>query len=175
MENNMGDDTEKIASDYENLTKEEIAEIWDQGTPVDLDDSVEELFGVGPRGQRKLLISDEPNPLKCPNCDTVGEWVRDSEDPNKILCARDGTHIMTQVSDEEAALAAKLQDMVWKIDNEGLDYFLLNYIDMVPNVDAIDGDGKTLRELAEDAMLAIETFEHSAKAACSANGIEYDQ
>lgn len=138
------------------------------------DESIEELFGVGPKGKRELLVLDEPNPLKCPTCDSIGEWVRDEEDPNKILCARDGTHIMTQVSDEEAELAGQLQDMAWKIDNEGLDYFLQHYIDMVPD-ECPDGYSISLITFAREARLALELFERHAREMCEAHGIEYDQ
>ena len=78
------------------------------------------------------------------------------------------------MSDMEADLTAKLQDMVWKIDNEGLDYFLENYIDMVPD-ECPAGYSISLLTFAREARLALETFERHAREICDANEIEYDQ
>jgi hypothetical protein len=48
-----------------------------------------------------MELSTEPNPALCPICGTIGNWYRDPESRDRILCKNDDTHIMSWLEDEK--------------------------------------------------------------------------
>lgn len=156
------------------MSGDEIDPTDPQGAPVELD----ELLAESDRHSREIVVDHDFPDVKCPNCDNstfdASNWMIDPEDSERILCRTCGTHILTRVQEPELIkLAEELQDMVYKIDNEGLDYFLGNYIDMVPNA-AVPGAKETLLWYAQQAIIALSDFEHYAKILCAEHGINYD-
>lgn len=69
----------------------------------------------------------------------------------------------------------QLGNLVAKIDNEGLDYFLLYYggIDMVPEIVVLTTPDRTLRDLARDAANALKKFDTALEALCEHHDVEY--
>lgn len=71
-------------------------------------------------------------------------------------------------------LPEQLDAMCFKIGQEGLDYFLNNYIDMVPDEMPPESDVSLLTH-ARNARIAIRQFEYHARNMCDIYDIEYEQ
>lgn len=57
----------------------------------------DEAVATGRAKRRELVTIDGPNPLACPTCGQVGNWRRDPDDPNRVLCAVDGALVMVEI------------------------------------------------------------------------------
>jgi len=79
------------------------------------------------------------------------------------------------VAVDREALRGQLEDLVAKIDAEGLDYFLTSYggAATVPD-EPVGAPGRTLRSFAQDAADALERFEHALQTLCGLHDVEYE-